>query len=187
MAPNPHDGDTPTLSSFADADTTPDSDADTAPDTGPNGVERADGDSGDTNGTTPDNEREPPSFVAPADRPRAETVELGVELLAAAAEESLPLPEAVDRVETVTRDPTLVREVLDTAETRGVIERDGASVRSRVRGQTIELDRRVVRREGEYNCRRCGQSLSTGHFVRFETGEVGPFGSSCIRKVTGRE
>ncbi len=97
------------------------------------------------------------------------------------------MPEAVDRVETVTRDPTLVREVLDTAETRGVIERDGASVRSRVCGQTIELDRRVVRREGEYDCRRCGQSLSTGHFVRFETGEVGPFGSSCIRKVTGRE
>ncbi|MEZ3143938.1 DUF5830 family protein [Halobaculum sp. MBLA0143] len=114
-------------------------------------------------------------------------MELGVQLLAAAAEESLPLPEAVDRVETVTSDPTVVREVLDTAETRGVIERDGASVRSRVRGQTIELDRNVVRRDGDYDCRRCGKSLSTGHFVQFETGEVGPFGSSCVRKVTGRE
>jgi len=176
VVPNPDDGDTPTLSSFADADAAPGSDAD-----------GTDGESGDIEGTNPNSEREPPSFVAPADRPRAETVELGVELLAAAAEESLPLPEAVDRVETVTRDPTLVREVLDTAETRGVIERDGASVRSRVRGQTIELDRRVVRRDGDYDCRRCGQSLSTGHFVRFETGEVGPFGSSCIRKVTGRE
>jgi hypothetical protein len=130
---------------------------------------------------------DPASFVAPADLPREETVELGVELLAATAEASLPLPEAVDRVETVTGDPTLVREILDTAETRGVIEREGASVRSRVRGQTVELDRRVVRREGDYDCRRCGKSLSTGHFVRFETGEVGPFGSSCVRKVTGRE
>jgi hypothetical protein len=171
VAPN-HGNDTPTLSSFADPDTTAESDTTTGDDTPTVDDETVDAD--------------PPSFVAPADRPRAETVELGVELLAAAAEESLPLPEAVDRIETVTREPTLVREVLDTAETRGVIERDGASVRSRVGGRTIELDRRILRRDGAYDCRRCGQSLSTGHFLRFETGEVGPFGSSCIRKVTGR-
>jgi len=204
VAPNPDEGDTPTLSSFVDADavesdtavengtptgsdTVSESNADA--ETPPDGTETVPGDAetppDDSGGESTDGET--PSFVAPADRPRAETVELGVELLAAAADESLPLPEAVDRVETITRDPTLVREVLDTAETRGVVERDGASVRSRVRGPTLELDGRIVRRDGDYDCRRCGKSLSTGHFVRFETGEVGPFGSSCVRRVTGRE
>lgn len=198
MAPNPGEEETPTLSSFADADAAASgtavegdttAESDTAPESGGD-TETEPGNTETGPGNTPDgapSSGATPSFVAPADRPRAETVELGVELLAAAAEESLPLPEAVDRVETVTRDPTLVREVLDTAETRGVIERDGASVKSRVRGPTLELDRQVVRRDGDYDCRRCGKSLSTGHFVRFETGEVGPFGSSCVKKVTGRE
>ncbi|MEZ3115046.1 DUF5830 family protein [Halobaculum sp. MBLA0147] len=112
---------------------------------------------------------------------------MGVELLARLGDETLPLPDAVDRVETVTTDPALVREILDTADTRGVIDRDGATVRRRTRGPTIALERRVVRREGDYDCRRCGKSLSTGHFVQFDTGEVGPFGSSCVRKVTGRD
>ena len=169
------DEETPPLSSFSE--TTSDGD----------GACRQSGADGGRDSTADGDTADPSSFVAPADRPRRETVELGVELLAAAAEESLPLPEAVDRVETVTADPTVVREILDTAETRGVIEREGASVRSRVHGQTVEFDRRVVRRKGDYDCRRCGKSLSTGHFVQFETGEVGPFGSSCVRKVTGRE
>jgi hypothetical protein len=45
----------------------------------------------------------------------------------------------------------------------------------------------VVSKEGEFTCRRCGASLSTGYFMRLEAGEHGPFGSSCIRTVTGRE
>lgn len=185
MTPDPDatDDETPPLSSFSSSTDDDASDERSGVSTDGDGGGERSGASTDGDTAVADT----PSFVAPAERPREETVELGVQLLAAAAEESLPLPEAVDRVETVTSDPTVVREVLDTAETRGVIERDGASVRSRVRGQTIELDRNVVRRDGDYDCRRCGKSLSTGHFVQFETGEVGPFGSSCVRKVTGRE
>lgn len=122
-----------------------------------------------------------------ADRPRAETVELGVELLAHLEDDELDLPEAMDRIETITTDPTVSRDILDTAETRGIIERDGATIRTRTGGIEIEFERQVVRRTGEYDCKRCGKGLSTGHFVQFETGEVGPFGSSCIQKVTGRE
>lgn len=122
-----------------------------------------------------------------ADRPREETVALGVELLAHLEVEELALPEAMDRIETITTDPTVSRDILDTAETRGIIERDGATIRTRTKGVEIEFERQVVRRTGDYDCKRCGKGLSTGHFVQFETGEVGPFGSSCIRKVTGRE
>jgi hypothetical protein len=45
----------------------------------------------------------------------------------------------------------------------------------------------VVTKEGEFTCRRCGAGLSTGYFMKLDAGEHGPFGSSCIRKVTGRE
>lgn len=130
-----------------------------------------------------------PSDVRRVDSPetRAEAVELGVELLAGLADDSLSMKAALDRIETVTRDPAVQREILDTAETRGVIERADATVHTTSGGAPVQLNRRVFTREGDFECRRCGASLSTGHFVRFEAGDLGPFGSSCIRKVTGRE
>jgi len=113
-------------------------------------------------------------------------VELGVALLEHLEDGELTLAEAIDRVETVTTDPHLTREILDTAELRGVIEREAGVVRP-TGGAYVRFQHDVVRREGGFTCRRCGADLSTGHFVRFEAGEHGPFGSSCIRKVTGRE
>lgn len=118
--------------------------------------------------------------------PVRETIELGVELLAHLEDGELSLKEALDRVETVTTDPTLTREILDTAEMRGIIERENGIVRPK-RGTFVSFESDVTTKEGEFTCRRCGASISTGHFVNFDSGEHGPFGSSCIRKVTGRE
>ncbi len=118
---------------------------------------------------------------------RAEKRELGVELLAHLEHEELSLPAAMDRIETVTADPSLVREILDTAEKRGVIEREDAGLRIRRGGTFVSFGSQVVTREGEFDCKRCGTTISTGHFVRLDAGELGPFGSSCIRTVTGRE
>jgi hypothetical protein len=116
----------------------------------------------------------------------ADPIDIGVELLAHLEHEELSVADAVDRIELVTTDPSLTREILDTAEARGVIEREDGLVRPQ-RGTYVRFERDVVRREGEFTCRRCGAGLSTGHFVRLDAGELGPFGSSCIRKVTGRE
>ncbi|MFB6171667.1 MAG: DUF5830 family protein [Haloarculaceae archaeon] len=113
-------------------------------------------------------------------------VELGVQLLERLEHEELSLAEVLDRLETITTHPATTREILDVAERRGVIERDGTVVRPR-RGTFLSFEAEVVSREGEYTCRRCGTSISTGYFMRLEAGEHGPFGSSCIRKVTGRE
>jgi hypothetical protein len=113
-------------------------------------------------------------------------VELGVDLLAALEHEELSLADAVDRIETVTSDPAVTREILETAEHRGIIEREGDTVVPTSRSY-VSFESDVVSREGEFTCRRCGAGLSTGYFISFDSGEHGAFGSSCIRKVTGRE
>ncbi|WP_193308938.1 DUF5830 family protein [Halorubrum halophilum] len=118
---------------------------------------------------------------------REEKLELGVELLAHLEHEELALPDAIDRIETVTTSPSLTRDILDAAEKRGVIEREGALLSVRRGGTYVNYERQVVQRDGEFDCRRCGTAITTGHFVKLDAGELGPFGSSCIRKVTGRD
>ena len=118
---------------------------------------------------------------------REEKRELGLELLAHLEDEELSLAETIDRLEAVTTSPALTREILDAAEKRGLIEREDGRLRTRTGGTFVRFGSEVVEREGEYDCRRCGASISTGHFVQFESGELGPFGPSCVRKVLGRE
>ena len=113
-------------------------------------------------------------------------VELGVELLASVEADEIDLADAVDRLETITTDPALTREILEVAETRGLLDREEGIVTPR-RGPFVRFERQVQSREGEFDCRRCGTAIGTGYFIAFEAGELGPFGSSCIRKVTGRE
>jgi hypothetical protein len=113
-------------------------------------------------------------------------VELGLELLASIEADEVDLPEAVDRLETITTDPALVREILDEAALRGLLDRERGIVTPR-RGQFVRFASEVERREGEFTCRRCGTDIGTGYFLALDPGEIGPFGSSCVRKVTGRE
>lgn len=121
----------------------------------------------------------------PTDDPE-DPVELGVQLLERLEHAELPLPEVVDRIETITTDPATTREILDEAERRGAIEREAGSIRPN-RGTFLSFEAEVVTKEGEFTCRRCGAEIGTGYFMNLEAGEHGPFGSSCIRKVTGRE
>ncbi|WP_435333510.1 DUF5830 family protein [Haloarchaeobius sp. TZWWS8] len=113
-------------------------------------------------------------------------VELGVELLSKLEDPELSLADAMDRIEVVTTDPATVREILDTAVMRGVIEREDGVVHTTASGFVSQTSD-VVARDGEFECRRCGTGITTGHFIELEAGELGPFGSFCVRKVTGRE
>ncbi|WP_290814388.1 DUF5830 family protein [Halovivax sp.] len=115
-----------------------------------------------------------------------ERVERGLALLERLEHESLELPDVVDRLEAVTTDPTAIRTILDEAERRGVVERADGVVRPRSR-QYLRFGRDVITKDGEFSCRRCGSTLTTGYFMDLDAGEIGPFGSTCIRKVTGRE
>jgi hypothetical protein len=127
-------------------------------------------------------------FAAVADgvTREADPVELGVQLLARLEHTELPLSDVVDRIETISTHPETTRAILEEAEKRGHITREGDTVRP-TGGQFLSFESDVVERDGDFECRRCGASLSTGYFMKLEAGEHGPFGSSCIRKVTGRE
>lgn len=121
-----------------------------------------------------------------ADLDPDDRVDLGVALLASLDVPELSVAAAVDRIEAITTDPTLTRAILDEAERRGVVDRrDGVLV---VRSSRYVSHRsQVLTREGDYECRRCGAQLSTGYFIDYDAGLLGPFGSSCVRKVTGRD
>ena len=114
-----------------------------------------------------------------------DAIERGVELLSKFEDGEVDLATALDRLETVTTDPHLTRTVLDTAEKRGIIERENGRLRV-LSSEYVSFERDVVTREGEFTCRRCGASITTGHFIALDAGEHGPFGSSCIEIVTGR-
>ena len=122
------------------------------------------------------------STAVPADDP----VELGLELLASLEHEELSVAAVMDRIETITNDPAIQREILDTAVAREIIDREDGVVAPRSRTY-VSFEADVVTKEGEFTCQRCGAGISTGYFIQFDAGEHGPFGSSCIRKVTGRE
>lgn len=118
---------------------------------------------------------------------RAAKRDLAVALIEHLEADELPLSAVIDRIETVTTSPSLTREILDTAEKRGLIERADGRIRVCRGGSFVRFDQQVVARDGEFTCQRCGAGLTTGHFISFETGELGPFGSDCIRKVVGRD
>jgi hypothetical protein len=121
-----------------------------------------------------------------SDQGDVDPVELGVELLRKFEGGELSVAAAVDRIETITTNPAVTRAVLDEAERRGVLEREEGVFQARGEG-FVRYESEVISREGGFTCRRCGAGLSTGYFLQLEAGEHGPFGSSCIRKVTGRE
>lgn len=113
-------------------------------------------------------------------------VELGVELLEKFEDPELSVAAAIDRLEAVTTHPRTTRRILETAAERGVIEREGSTIRPQG-SDYVHFESGIIQKAGDFSCQRCGAGLSTGYFIDLDAGELGPYGSSCIRKVTGRE
>jgi len=88
-----------------------------------------------TAGGTPDN----------APQRRAAKRELALTLIKHLETDELPLSAVIDRIETVTTSPSLTREILDTAEKRGLIEREDGRIQVR-RGGSFRSFRSAGRR-----------------------------------------
>lgn len=114
-----------------------------------------------------------------------ECTELALDLLAHLEADELSPAEVVDRVEAVTTDPALARGVLGTAELHGIIERKSSRIRHSRGGMLVQLENQVIRCEDDFDYRRYGTPIPAGHFVRFDSGELGPFGSSYVREALG--
>lgn len=117
-----------------------------------------------------------------------ERLEKALDLLASAAEDELTVKQAVKRLESISASPRFIRTALEKAEMRGIIDRDADRVFIQESSRGIEsLESNIVTKEGEFKCQRCDRRLTTGYFIVFEHRQHGPFGSTCIRHVTGRE
>ena len=117
-----------------------------------------------------------------------EPVARGVDFLDYLAIDELSLAAVLDRLEVVTTDPTMQRRILDRAAERDVIDIDREEGIVTPRDPTRHPeDPDIITKDGTFSCNRCGRSLSTGYFINLETGDIGPYGSSCIRRVTGRD
>lgn len=115
-------------------------------------------------------------------------LERALAVLEALAPQGPSVADVVDALEVVLDDPADIRTALDRAEAEGLLEREAAHVRAPA-DRGVRSDRRgaIVTKDGEFACLRCGRSLSRGYFLRVDAAEVGPYGSTCIRKVTGRD
>ncbi|MDY7081531.1 MAG: DUF5830 family protein [Halobacteria archaeon] len=117
-------------------------------------------------------------------------IQLALELIRSLEYDRIALPALVDRIELVTDDPETTRRIIERAKKDEVLnETDGEEneLLLTTRRTTLDFEDDVISKEGDFSCQRCGKSLSTGYFIDYDSGEVGPFGSTCIKKVTGRK
>ena len=115
-------------------------------------------------------------------------VETGIALLDRFEDTAVSLAETMDRLEAITTDHRLLRTILDEAVTRDIIDIDREEGRiTPLTGTYHRFQSDIRTKRGSFSCVRCGRSLSTGYFLVIEEREIGPYGSSCIRQVTGRD
>jgi len=115
-----------------------------------------------------------------------EQIEQALNLLEYIDYDELTVKEVFDRLEVVTKDAHLQNRILEVATDRGIIEREGDTY-ALSRSGSEGFESSVVRKEGEFTCDRCDKGITEGYFLKIGDAEHGPYGSTCIRKVTGRE
>jgi hypothetical protein len=108
------------------------------------------------------------------------TVEDGIQFLVR-SNRDITLGEAIERIEIVTKNPRIVRQILDESERRSLIKREGKLIISLLSSLECE-EEKIITRKGEFICCRCGSSLVKGYFIEFNSKEWGPFGPTCVRK-----
>lgn len=107
-----------------------------------------------------------------------------LQLLRMRGEREIPVKEAVEIISLVTSVPELVLAVLKEGESRGLIEREKNKLRLKFSDENFNFERPKVKvSECDANCIKCGKRITSCHFIIFEDDKLGPFGSTCIRKM----
>jgi hypothetical protein len=106
-------------------------------------------------------------------------IERALGLLGAAKDRELSVKEAVELIELVTK--ARVKEVLEEAEERGLIKREGRRI-TISDDITFEVPK-IKKAACDANCTRCGKAITSCYFISFMDDEIGPFGGGCIKKL----
>ena len=113
-------------------------------------------------------------------------IEAALMLLGMVGESEISVKEAVEIIQNITRVPERIREVLEIAEERGMIKREGGRLVILETGK--ELFRageypRIIKKKADEACTRCGRKITSCYYITLPEREVGPFGSTCIRRM----
>lgn len=112
-------------------------------------------------------------------------IEAGLELLAALGAIELKPVEIGDLLyNLITRDFRIIDEIIKIAQQEGLLLRTEKTYLITPGASNLKFEKpKIVKRDERTNCRLCGKRISTGYYVILQSHTIGPYGSSCIRKI----
>lgn len=113
------------------------------------------------------------------------TIQKGLDYIAAMDATELSPHEVRELLrKTVTRRFDVIDRIMSIARKEGLItDRDGMC---HFNYEALDLEfykPRIIQTEEANNCRCCGRSMKESHYIELRSGVLGPYGSTCVRKL----
>lgn len=102
-------------------------------------------------------------------------------LLLSTGKKEMSIRDAVSIIEMVTKDPLVIREVLESAEEEGLIKRHEKTVYISSSAPQKKLSIRRV--DCDSACKRCGVKIKNCYYIDAGSRELGPYGSECVNRI----
>ena len=112
-------------------------------------------------------------------------IDKGLEIIAALDVDELPPIELRDILYyTVAKNYETVDEILKSAGDKGLVKRKGETYFLTPEASSLEFEKpRIIKQEDKGKCKLCGRSLNTSYYIEFKSDTIGPYGSTCVRKI----
>ncbi|MFP4654068.1 MAG: DUF5830 family protein [Methanohalobium sp.] len=109
----------------------------------------------------------------------------GLEIIAAMDVDELSPIELRDILyHTVAKNYETVDEILKSARDMGLVERRDEVYIMTHEASSLEFEKpRIIKQEDKGRCKLCGRSLNTSYYIEFKSDTIGPYGSTCVRKI----
>jgi murein endopeptidase len=109
-------------------------------------------------------------------------LEDGILLLLNSKKQVMTVREAVEIIEMVSKDSKYIKNVLKTAEERGLLTRSGVNL-TISEGVSRFPNPRIKRFDCDSSCKRCGLRIKNCFYVQIDDREFGPYGSGCVNRI----
>lgn len=112
-------------------------------------------------------------------------IDAGLELIAALGSIELKTIEIRDLLyNLITKNYLTIDEILDIAQQEGLLKRTEKTYLMTPSRSNLKFEKpKIIKLDERTNCRLCGKRISTGYYVVLKSHTIGPYGSSCIRKI----